>query len=312
MYKKGFLLISLFCCLAAASPAHAAEEAFYDDFKGTPQILPNGTKVEMPDPQKWAFTFWPGTKWPDSYGDGTNWLDGNAESQVYLTPFLAKVKGKPVPVDLRYNPFHIDEQGLHIRASMLSNEQQTAYGVDGHRQFGSGMLMSRHSFTHGRVDVVAKLPNARGSWPAIWLLPEAHTWPPEIDILEGMVWGKHKTQIHSGFIPTKEDATENFGAWYDVGVDPSKDFHTYSLIWTADTLTMLFDDHEVWKEPTPKSLNQPMYLIINLAVGGKWPYNEAGLNPIDSIDPERLLRGAKAIQEDYPADLIVRSVRIRP
>ncbi len=52
-----------------------------DDFHGVEITMPAGKK-RYPDPSKWAFTFWPGTKWPDSYGDGTNWLAGNAECQA--------------------------------------------------------------------------------------------------------------------------------------------------------------------------------------------------------------------------------------
>lgn len=62
----------------------------------------NMTSKLYPDPLKWAFTFQPGIKWPTSYGDGTNWLAGNDEAQTYVTPLLAKIKGKPVPPHLRY------------------------------------------------------------------------------------------------------------------------------------------------------------------------------------------------------------------
>lgn len=306
------LFWGLFALAFLLNPAADARgQGFTDDFKGVERILPNGQKTLYPDERLWAFTFWPGVHWPDSYGDGTNWLEGNAESQTYLNPFMAKVKGKTVPISLRYNPFRITPEGLHIRAEKLTPEQQAVYAVGGHRRFGSGMILSRQSFLYGRVDVVAKLPSARGSWPAIWMLPQKRMWPPEIDILEGMPWGPHKTKIHSGFIPTKEDGVEGYSDWFPVGVDPSKGFHTYSLEWTPKTLTMFFDGRQMWQKPTPKSMNQPMYLIINLAVGGKWPYNEVGIKPIDSIAPERLQQGADAIEAEYPAELIVRSVTIK-
>jgi hypothetical protein len=53
-----------------------------------------------------------------------------------------------------------------------------------------------------------------------------------------------------------------------------------------------------------------MYLIINLAVGGKWPFNELGVKPVDSMAPERLSAGADLIQADYPAEMIVKSVKV--
>src|SRR3984885_11372802 len=117
-----------------------------DDFRGVEITMPGGRKKLYPDASRWAFTFWPGTKWPDSYGDGTNWLAGNAECQTYVTPFIGKVKGNPVPTSLRYDPFAIQSDGLHIKASLLSAAQQAAYQVGGYRRFGSGMLLSRTSF----------------------------------------------------------------------------------------------------------------------------------------------------------------------
>ncbi len=301
----------LLLVILGSSPMAVYAGGFEDNFKGVERLMPDGTKMLYPDHRLWAFTFWPGIEWPDSYGDGTNWLEGNAESQTYLNPFLGKVKGQVIPVDLRYNPFKISEGGLHIRADILTQKQQAVYQVGGHRRFGSGMILSRQSFLYGRVDVVAKLPSARGSWPAIWMLPQKRMWPPEIDIMEGMAWGPHKQEIHSGIITTKDDQMEGYSDWFPIGVNPSEGFHTYSLDWTPKTLTMFFDGRQMWQKPTPESMKQPMYLIINLAVGGKWPYNEVGIKPIDGISPERLEQGADTIEADYPAELIIKSINVK-
>ena len=58
------------------------------------------------------------------------------------------------------------------------------------RDYTSGKLTTKgkFAFIKGRVEVVAKLPTAVGSWPAIWMMPEDFTggWPAcgEIDIME--------------------------------------------------------------------------------------------------------------------------------
>ena len=291
------------------SSSAAASDIIEDNFQGVDITMPDGSKKLYPDSSRWAFTFWPGTKWPDSYGDGTNWLAGNAECQTYVTPFIRKVKGIPVPVNLRYDPFSIRSDGLHIKASLLSTAQQSAYQVGGFRRFGSGILLSRASFTFGNVRMVAKLPSARGSWADLWLLPESHQWPPEIDIFESMPWGKHRQQLHFGVLVPK-GAAGGFGKWTDLGIDPSEDFHEYGLNWTPETLTGLFDGKVLWQQPTPSSLQQNMYLIINFAVGGKWPFNELNVQPIDSVSPDRLSAGADLIQADYPAEMIVKSVKV--
>jgi len=303
------VLLRLALALLLALPAQAESILLRDDFAGMPTRLPDGTQTLFPDKSRWAFTFWPGSVWPDSYGDGTNWLEGNGESQTYLSPFVGKVNGKPVPLPLRYNPFSFSADGLHITAAPLTPEQQQAYGVGGHRRFGSGILRSRQSFTYGQLRLVAKLPSARGSWPAFWLLPKARIWPPEIDIFEGMAWGRHAKQIHIGVLPGKGDSGSLI-EWKDLGVDPSQGFHEYGLNWTAQTLTFLFDGKVLHTQPTPASMRQPMYVLINLAVGGKWPCNELGIRPIDSKAPERLARCADKIEGDYPAELVIKSLSV--
>lgn len=304
------ILVSFFILFQlVAPPAGARETVFRDDFRGVERIMPDLSKKLYPDHTKWAFTFWPGTVWPDSYGDGTNWLEGNGECQTYVTPWIEKIKGDFIPAELRYDPFDIREDGLHITADVLSPAQMKAYKVSGARMFGSGLLKSRFAFQYGEVTMVAKLPSARGSWPAFWLLSADRQWPPEMDPMEAMVWGPHKTQIHSG-IKTKGDR-ETFGQWFDIGVNPSENFHEYKMVWTKETITMYFDGKELFSRPTPPSMHQKMYILINLAVGGQWPYNELGIKPIDSLDPERLLRGSETIKPDYPATMIVKSVEVR-
>jgi hypothetical protein len=282
--------------------------AFEDKFHGIEVSMPDGTKKQYPDQSKWAFTFWPGTVWPDSYGDGTNWLAGNGECQVYATPF-GKVGNIFAPVALRYDPFEIKPDGLHIKAALLTAEQQQAYKTDGCRRFGSGMLLSRFSFTYGSVRMIAKLPSARGSWPALWLLPSGRISQPEIDIFEAMAWGPHGQQVHSGLsVPKGQDGA--FDRWFDIGADPTTGFHEYGLDWTPATMTVRFDDQIIWQRVTPSSIDVSMYIIINLAVGGKWPYNELHVLPIDSMESQRLTTGSDVIQPDYPAEMVIKSIRI--
>jgi hypothetical protein len=317
MNRRDFLVTTTLSGAAALLLPDSGERAFAqggldvidDNFRGKEITMPNGSKKLYPDATRWAYTFWPGIKWPDSYGDGTNWLAANAECQTYVTPFIDKVKGAQVPMDLRYDPFSIQSDGLHIKASLLSPAQQSAYQVNGPRRFGSGMLLSRTAFTFGNIRVAARLPSARGSWPGLWLLPESHQWPPEIDIFEAMPWGKHREQIHFGVMVPK-GGTGNFSQWIDLGIDPSAGIHEYGLDWTPETMTGLLDGKVLWQHPTPSSAQQNMYLIINLAIGGKWPFNELNVQPVDSVSPERLSAGSDLIQSDYPADMIIRSVKV--
>jgi len=300
--------ISLFCLFPLCV---FSDVVIKDTFKGVKVDFPDATSKLYPDPEKWAFNFLPGTKWPDSYGDGTNWLNGNSECQTYVTPFLTQIKGVFIPRVLRYDPFTINKDGLHIRAQLLSEEQRQAYQTEAsYRRFGSGMLRFRESFLYGKIRLVGKLPKARGSWPAFWMLPAEFQWPPEIDIFEAMAWGPHRKQFHAGIIPKRTEGKAQ-GAWYDVGVDLSESFNEYGLDWSAESLTGFFNGKQVWSKKTPESMKQKMYLIINLAVGGKWVFNEMAIMPINGKTEERLNAGAENILTDYPADLVVKSVSVQ-
>jgi beta-glucanase (GH16 family) len=54
------------------------------------------------------------------------------------------------------------------------------------------------------------------------------------------------------------------------GVDLSLAFHTYGVFWTPDSLTFYLDGVSVGTMDTPDALNEPMYLLAGLAVGGTW------------------------------------------
>jgi len=62
------------------------------------------------------------------------------------------------------------------------------------------------------------------------------------------------------------------------GVDPSptvpdmsSDFHTYGVLWNESFVGWYFDGKRVAFTPTPADMHRPMYLLLNLAVGGSWP-----------------------------------------
>jgi beta-glucanase (GH16 family) len=287
-----------------------SEVILSDSFEGVSVTFPDGRSKLYPDPDKWAFTFLPGTKWPDSYGDGTNWLNGNNECQTYVTPFITQIRGFFIPRELRYDPFEIKEDGLHIQATLLSKEQRLAYQTEvAHRRFGSGMLLSKKSFLYGRFRLIGKMPKAKGTWPAFWLLPSSFIWPPEIDIFEIMAWGRKTREIHSGFFPPISQGKPS-GKWYKINQSLTTDFNEYGLNWDQNTVSVSFNGEKLWSTNTPNSLKQPMYILVTLTIGGNWPFNELQVLPIDCRSPSRLAAGADLIENDYPASLILKSITV--
>ena len=139
----------------------------------------------------------------------------------------------------------------------------------------------RHAWKYGYVEVRARIGSARGTWPAIWMMPETSDygeWPRsgEIDIME-----------HVGYAPENihfAAHTERYNHMRGVQnnrVCPAPDavgqFHTYALRWTPDKLTWYYDGEEKYslrKEAnadwTSWPFDKEFHLILNLAIGGGW------------------------------------------
>jgi hypothetical protein len=114
----------------------------------------------------------------------------------------------------------------------------------------------------------ATLPMTPGMWPAIWLLPQDYTWPPEVDLMEA--WGDHP-----GRHPQRPLGRER-----PSGADrrlaehrrhlPGPDRRAWLRAgWTSSYLSFHVDGVEVQRITDPAAVpSKPMYLLINLAVEG--------------------------------------------
>ena len=165
-------------------------------------------------------------------------------------------------------------------------------GFEGH-PVSSASLTTRGkaSWTYGRMEVRAKIPTGKGTWPAIWTLGAGGRWPEdgEIDIMENVGFDPDKAvfTIHS----TKRDGTGHEGWGESVTVrNLSATYHVYSIEWSPSAIEWKMDgktvhlyakadDHGVkW------TFDKPQYLLLNLAIGGAW----GGQQGIDeSIYPAR-------------------------
>jgi beta-glucanase (GH16 family) len=169
--------------------------------------------------------------------------------------------------------------------------------IDG-GDFSSASLITKGlgEWSSGRFEIRAKLPAARGTWPAIWMLPKNRGkdgWPRcgEIDIMEhvGHDPGRIHATLHSeAFNHTKH----NQRSGKIVIPTFATAFHTYAMEWTDGHILMQVDGKtfaEFKKKPgdTDKEwpFDKPFYLILNLAVGGSW----GGTKGIDeSAFPQRM------------------------
>lgn len=168
----------------------------------------------------------------------------------------------------------------------------------GGQHYSSGRMTTqgKKTFTFGRIDIRAKLPVAKGLWPALWMLGSNITsvpWPGcgETDIME--LIGTYPSRVHGTAHWKRPDgAHDSKGAQFDLaGANFSQQFHVFSLIWTTDQMKWLVDDQlylTVVKADVGTSnypFNLPSFLIFNVAVGGDWP----GPPDASTIFPQRMI-----------------------
>ncbi len=150
----------------------------------------------------------------------------------------------------------------------------------GGQDYSSAKLTTagHRSWTYGFYEVRAKLPCARGLWPAIWMLPDVGKWPDggEIDIMEQVGWQPdtvHATLHTALFTHTK--GTQRGGSI--TLTDDCTQFHRYQLDWQVDAIIIGVDDRAYMRvrndQPGGRGawpFDAPFHLILNVAVGGDW------------------------------------------
>jgi Ca2+-binding RTX toxin-like protein len=186
------------------------------------------------------------------------------EQEIYLDPSFKGTGTTP----LGLNPFSISNGVLTITAGLIpAQDESVLYNNRQHPfVFYSGLLTSKTSLNqeYGYFDIRAEMPSGPGAWPGFWLLPSAGGRPPEIDVFEsdGSNPDYIKLSVHDASLPNG-----TFGAGVYIP-DATTAFHDYGLLWTAQTLTWYIDGAQAAQVATPADLNQPMYMLINLALGG--------------------------------------------
>jgi beta-glucanase (GH16 family) len=152
------------------------------------------------------------------------------------------------------------------------------------------------SWTYGKVEVRAKLPTGRGTWPAIWMLGTNITqvgWPAcgEIDIMEYV--GHDPDAVHANVHTRGYNHTRRNGRGKRLSLPRAADeFHVYALEWTPDRLDFFLDGARFFSLANDGTgvdswpFDAPQYLILNLAIGGAWG-GQKGVD--DASFPQRFL-----------------------
>ena len=202
------------------------------------------------DREKWTTCYW----WNKN---GCTNL-GNAELQWYMPDNVSLADGQLV---MTARPEEVS--GWEGRPFAYTSGMVTTG-----RDFDELPRLPRAEFLYGHFEIRAKLPAGAGLWPALWLLPSTRESRPEIDIMEVLGDSPRILNLHVHYDDEKGE-TQAPGEEIKTK-DLTRDFHVYGLTWDKDLITWYLDGKKIWtfKDHIPA---EPMYLLMNLAVGGKWP-----------------------------------------
>jgi beta-glucanase (GH16 family) len=189
------------------------------------------------------------SKWRFDIGTGSNgW--GNNESQYYTNrPDNVKVENGCLKISTKKEAY----QGSNYTSARL-------------------LTQGKFSIKYGKIEIRAKLPAGRGTWPALWMLGDnidSAGWPAcgEIDIMEhtGNDLNKILGTLHySGRSGGNADSSSKIIS------NATTEFHIYSVDWSAESIKF-YVDNQLFKNFTNTSslpFNQRFFLIMNCAMGG--------------------------------------------
>ena len=202
----------------------------------------------LPDASKWSY---------DTEGNAWKW--GNNEAQYYTAN---RLKNAEVKDGYLYITAHKEDyEGFSYTSARLITK-------------GKG------DWLYGRIEVKAKIPDGRGMWPAIWMLPTDWVygdWPKsgEIDIMENVGYDPNiivasaHTESYNHNLGTHKSGTARVQTCYT-------DFHIYALEWMGNEFRVYVDDLLIFTYRNDGTgykawpFDKRFHLLLNVAVGGNW------------------------------------------
>lgn len=290
---------SLILSFALISTALAAGPGWHlvwsDEFNGSGQ----------PDPTKWT------------YEEG---FVRNKERQYYTAGRLenARVENGALVLEARKEKFANPHFDSAQAASVDNAKGQAAYAKSANTSIptadytsASLVTFGKAAWKYGRIEVRAKIPHGRGIWPAIWMLGTDRgkvKWPDcgEIDIMEFVGFMSHT--IHGNVhLPARYSGhVDPVAAHMKATIEtdaPYDDFHIYAMEWNSERVSIEFDGKTYLTYQNPHTgpaawpYDQPMYLLLNVAVGGTWG-GQKGID--DAIFPQRMEVDYVRVYEEGP------------
>ncbi len=202
------------------------------------------------------------------YGPGTKWIAhtpyGGDFGQAWFTdptysPSPFSIQNGILTITAWQDPSHNN----HWRSGLLSSVDTK----------GNGFAQAL-----GYFEARMQLPDGPGVWPAFWLdglgsFKTPKTRVAEVDILEE--YGRNSLIAHQ----VVHVWNTNGSSFSGIGNSSTcqgmtTGFHTYGALVNTDYIRFYFDGEEQWKTPTPPEAKEPLYVMVDLAVGGGWPIDQ--------------------------------------
>lgn len=236
----------------------------------------------------WAPRYW----WTQADPSGCT-LAG--EAQWYVDPQFMQARGYPAQVSATNSILEIVAQRTpDALQPLLPNNPETGHPWG----WISGVLHSKFSMRVSRpfyVEARAMAPKGDGLWSAFWLLSAERSWRrpnrpvTEVDVMEHL--GRRSEWLNNAlhwYTAADPHGVYHAEARYrPVGEDLSQAFHAYGVHCLPDRYDFYLDGRmtQSLRSPSDADATQPMYILLNLAVGasGSWAGAADGATPSPSV-----------------------------
>lgn len=139
---------------------------------------------------------------------------------------------------------------------------------------------NKFAFQYGRIEIRAKLDQAYGMWPAIWMLSEKDIYPNqhngEMDIMEKLNhddFAYQTTHNHYTITLKQTEPKKSTTAKID-----TTGYNVYSVSWYPDKLVYAINGVKSYEYPKVPGagtyqwpFDQPFYLLIDQQMEHEWP-----------------------------------------
>ncbi|KAF0153244.1 MAG: bglA3 [Ignavibacteria bacterium] len=196
--------------------------------------------------------------WTFETGNNNGW--GNNELQFYT--------GRP-------------ENATIVKGELIITAREESFGG---RSYTSARMktQAKKNFKYGRIEAYIKIPLGQGSWPAFWMLGENIStlgWPKcgEIDIMEHI---NNETFIH-GTVHWANSSGSHTSTGTKTSFDPNI-YNLYAIEWTETQIRWYINSrlyntfYIVNNINNTEAFHKPFFIILNLAIGGRWPGSPNG------------------------------------